>query len=1516
MPHDSMPLALAIEDSDEKLADPQQQKGRSGLLAAFRATKREVVSAVKRAGTGAILLAMIAAGASLLAPQTMEAQASFQIFTYTGEPFNNVSPAPPRCPAPFGNLTATVIYSNDVISGQLSAGPASNLGPTQITEFSVYNGQVSLAAIGRGGPQGGVSTDWDAGPQGDIASFSSNGSNCEFYTYPVGGSWSSVPVFQTQAPQTLGAPQRLPNPNGETPSVPNPTTPISADANGDSCASHGTDPTPNAMCGNPINAATGNKFQTETDFVGGPNTHISFTRYYNSQDSSAGSLGAGWHSTYHRSLIVTVAAVVSTRADGGQELFFSSGGVWTADLPDTTSVLAPVMSNGMQTGWTLTLNDDTVENYTLNGQLTSIVTRAGLATTLSYNISGQLQTVTGPFGHQLFFTYDSQGRVQTMTAPGSNSGTGLYTYGYGANDTLTSVQYPDTTVRQYVYENASFPTALTGIIDENTNRYATWGYDTQFRATSSQHAGGADLTTVTYNPDGSSTITDANSNARTLALVTQFTTPKPSGVTGVPNQSAGGQSFTYDPNTGFVTGVTDFNGNLTAYTHNANGEQLTRVLASGTSLAETISTTWLSNFHLPHIITEPNRTTTFNYDSQGDVLTRVITAGTATHTWTFTYYLNGQLKTAQDPDLNTTTYTYDAQGDLASIKDALNHTVNITSYDPTGRPLSITDVNGVVTTLVYDQRQRLLTSTVHTTGGNLTTSYGYDLAGNLTKITQPDNSYLVFTYDPAHRLTKITDALGNYTVLTPDPANNITQVQVFDATNTLRQTRSYVYDTTERLYQEIGAAGQTTTYGYDPQSNLTGITPPAPSGAVTMTYDQLNRLATRADPAPGGTTTFGYNANDVLTSVQDANGNTTAYTPDGFGRVTGIVSPDSGATTFQYDAADNLTQRVQAGSLTMNATYDALNRVKTVKYTGDTTLNVTNNYDQTGHGFGIGRLTSATDQVGSLSLTYDERGNITNELRTPTGLTALNTSTTYDAAGNVSSITYPSGNVVSNVRDSMGKVTSVTSKPSGASSTSNIVSGVTYEPLPEFAAQGAPPVTGLTFGNNVTGMYGYDQDYRATTRVDTGTAVVQNLAYAYFANDSVQTITDAVNAANTQNMTYDTLDRLKTGGYGTYGFTWDPVSNIKTQVINGTTTSYGYTTGTNRLSKFVTGSTTDTVVTSASGNITGIKIGTTAVEMFAYNKANELATATTASNTASYAFDEFGKRLKEVGTATGTSTFQYDDSEGLGPGANLLTDTDGAGNSRVDYIYLNGTPISSYQPSNNKFYFISTDRLGTPSIVTDGTQANVWSATYQPFGFTSTGASGIVQNLRLPGQEWDLESTLNHNGFRDYATTLTRYVQTDKIGLAGGMNTYQALNGNAFKYVDRKGTLSIVEWLAYKGAEHEIDQFKEHYENAAVNDVARLFTDNAITLACINGAADGAIGSWQPGSFTSMAGKAVTNALSGCVKGRDSMTNQLLLGQQVGKFCYPLSPSIDRIWTGWTGGYSLPAPNYSLPEPR
>ena len=79
-------------------------------------------------------------------------------------------------------------------------------------------------------------------------------------------------------------------------------------------------------------------------------------------------------------------------------------------------------------------------------------------------------------------------------APGNR----VYVYGYDAAGRLTSVNYPDNAVRTYHYEDINFVHALTGITDENGDRFATWSYDGAGRANSSQHAGGAEAVTLYY----------------------------------------------------------------------------------------------------------------------------------------------------------------------------------------------------------------------------------------------------------------------------------------------------------------------------------------------------------------------------------------------------------------------------------------------------------------------------------------------------------------------------------------------------------------------------------------------------------------------------------------------------------------------------------------------------------------------------------------------------------------------------------------------------------------------------------------------------------------------------------------------------------------------------------------------------------------------------------------------------------------------------------------------------------
>jgi len=219
---------------------------------------------------------------------------------------------------------------------------------------------------------------------------------------------------------------------------------------------------------------------------------------------------------------------------------------------------------------------------------------------------------------------------------------------------------------------------------------------------------------------------------------------------------------------------------------------------------------------------------------------------------------------------------------------------------------------------------------------------------------------------------------------------------------------------------------------------------------------------------------------------------------------------------------------------------------------------VTYTYDQTGHGFGIGRLTTLTDAAGTLTRSYDERGNPLSETRLNGAVTLL-TGYTYDATNRITSITYPSGWKVVYTRDVMGRAIGITAQAPDGSAPVAVLGGVGYQPF--------GPVNALTFGNGIVESRSFDMDYRMTTLSDTGASVLQNLTYAYDAANNVSSIVDGVTSANSQTFGYDALKRLTsaTGGYGSFSYSHDGVGNRLTQSLAGLATTYAYAARSNQL---------------------------------------------------------------------------------------------------------------------------------------------------------------------------------------------------------------------------------------------------------------------------------------------------------------------------------------------------------------
>ena len=286
--------------------------------------------------------------------------------------------------------------------------------------------------------------------------------------------------------------------------------------------------------------------------------------------------------------------------------------------------------------------------------------------------------------------------------------------------------------------------------------------------------------TIDYNPDGSSIVTDARGNSHTISFTTQYDTVKPSNMNNSACSTCGaGVSYSYDAN-GFVARLTDFNGNVTTYQRNARGLETSRTEAHGTPEARTIATTWHDMWRLPLRVVEPERTTDFTYDGHGNLLRKTIAAKGQSRSWSYTYNAKGQILTIDGPRTDVkdvTKFCYDGKtGYLQSVTNALGHITSLSKYDNAGRLLSLKLANGLTIALVYDLRGRL----TKLTAGAKVTAYAYDRAGNLTRITNPDGSYLAYTYDDAHRLNKVSDALGNYITYVLDGNSNITTAKVYE----------------------------------------------------------------------------------------------------------------------------------------------------------------------------------------------------------------------------------------------------------------------------------------------------------------------------------------------------------------------------------------------------------------------------------------------------------------------------------------------------------------------------------------------------------------------------------------------------------------------------------------------------------------------------------------------------------------------------------------------------------------
>ena len=604
-----------------------------------------------------------------------------------------------------------------------------------------------------------------------------------------------------------------------------------------------------------------------------------------------------------------------------------------------------------------------------------------------------------------------------------------------------------------------------------------------------------------------------------------------------------------------------------------------------------------------------------------------------------------------------------------------------------------------------------------------------------------------------------------------------------------------------------------TRYEYDGNGNLTKLTDPR--SAVTQTaFDALNRVKQVTD-ALNGVTKTAYDLRDNPVSVTDPRLHATTYSVNGFGFVTSVVSPDSGTTSFTYDLAGNVKSRTDARKIVTNYTYDALDRPLTRTFPSATAENVTFVYDATAGGnYGVGRMTSVTDAAGTASFVYDAYGNRFSEKRT-IGAIAYNTSYGYDLAGNVTRLTYPSGLIVNYQRDGRGQVSGVTIQANAAATPASLASNIAYMPFGGLQS--------ATLGNGVQLTNGYDLDYRLSTIQAAGATTLQNLTLGYDPASNVSSIADGVSASLSQTFQYDLLGHVTkgTGAFGTDNYTYDAMGNRLTRsLVNGATssTTYTYTTASTRLASAATGSSSLSYTYDAMGSVTARKLGNTTQAAYTYNADARLATAAGAT----LKYNAFGQRQVETVTGGGTHFL-------FGPDGALLAEHNVTGALVRNYIYLNGKPLAVVDASGTVSYIL-TDHLGQPQKMLNASGAVTWHRVAGVYGDTVSQPVGTTSAnpQRFPGQQLDATTGLHYNYYRDYDPATGRYLETDPIGLGGGINVYGYVGGNPVNRVDRNGKLAnIVIGIGIEA----IGQFLSGSDRAAWSNAWNCFTQGEFASA-------------------------------------------------------------------------------------
>lgn len=771
--------------------------------------------------------------------------------------------------------------------------------------------------------------------------------------------------------------------------------------------------------------------------------------------------------------------------------------------------------------------------------------------------------------------------------------------------------------------------------------------------------------------------------------------------------------------------------------------------------------------------------TDFEYDAAGRVLARKLRgsndASDADDQITrMSYWPSGEIKRMTQPDSTWTEFSYDSAHRLIAVSDHIGNTISYT-LDAAGER---------ITEQTRDHQGTLRRSI----------SRAYNTLGQLQSQTDAYQRTARFTYDKNGNLDVSKDALLRET------DND------YDALGRLKRT----------LQNAAGGQGNTieTRFEYDALDHLTKVIDPNQL-STTYVFNGLGDLKTLQSPDTG-TASYTYDAAGNRQSQTDARGVQTQYVYDALNRVTAVNYPSDSSLniTYVYDHAQPecgvgetfLVGRLAKLSDASGSTTYCYNRFGQLVRKLQRTMG--KNFSLQWQYAANGRLQSMTYPDGTvLDYVYDAQGRMIEMAVTPER--QLRQKVAYDV-----------------LYQPWGAPARWRSMPDRTLVRSQNLNGQPVIVQAQDSLQ--QPISGISLG------YEFDEVGNLKRLHEGSLAGAPARTYSY---DPLNRLTEAKDAAGVlwQSYSYDkTGNRLSAG--------WRELINQSdcTGVAPGQpctplppstqwrTDTYSYQAGTHRVSAR-TGSQrtydnagnlildepmgvtpiepppgdTQGAVSAASVELNSASVGSAPAgappgafaRAYIYNASNRISgTSLGGEYLMGYLYNGRGERVYRQGIDSTLHT-TFDES------GRWLGDYDANGTMIQQVIWLGDLPVGLLARSGGltQLYHIEPDSLGSPRVVIDptrGTNGTVvwrWNLSGEAFGNDKptedpdNDGIAFVLDMRYPGQQFDSASGLNYNYFRDYEPGTGRYVQSDPIGLGGGISTYSYVAGNPMTRIDPTG---------------------------------------------------------------------------------------------------------------------------------